>query len=208
MNEGSSTMETAVRPGRRENRRDHILAEATRIVAELGYHGFGLQELADRCGMTKPGLLHHFGSKENMLLEVLKERDHQDEVALASASCIGSDITDPAKLSYDEVRLALHAIVARNATQPELVRLYAVLRSEALSVAHPAHAYFVSREAYAIEQFALLLAPHVDRPEMVARELVALMSGLELQWLREEQGFDLVEAWDYAADRFVVRSSG
>ena len=38
------------------------------------------------------------------------------------------------------------ALVRRNASQPEIVRLFAVLEAESLAPSHPAHAYFALRQ--------------------------------------------------------------
>jgi AcrR family transcriptional regulator len=188
---------------RRDNRKCQVLAEATRIIAERGYHGFGLQELAERCGMSKPGLLHHFGSKEQLLIEVLQERDRQDELAVASVTGLARHGMRADELSLETVKSLFAALVARNATQPELVRLNAMLRAEALSPRHPAHDYFLQRSAETISEYAKVIAPHVGQPHETARQLTALMGGLELLWLREEQGFDLAEQWTVAAAKLL-----
>ncbi|HSI19305.1 MAG TPA: helix-turn-helix domain-containing protein [Sphingomonas sp.] len=180
----------------RAERRAAILEQATAIVGEHGYNGFGIQELAQRCGLTKAGLLHHFPSKEQLLIAVLRERDRQDEIAVAAFPGVvePGHGGDPAALST--ILTSLRAIVSRNATRPEFVRLYAMLRAEALHPDHPAHAWFCNREAATLEMFTQMVARHVDRPRSVARQVIALMSGLELQWLRDGQRFDLVAEWD------------
>jgi hypothetical protein len=92
----------------------------------------------------------------------------------------------------------LHAIVARNATQPEMVRLYAILQSEALDKTHPAYDYFLAREAATLGAITRLVAPHVEDARSTARQLLALMMGLEQQWLRADRAFDLAAEWDSA----------
>jgi AcrR family transcriptional regulator len=184
--------------GRIERRR-LILDQAITIVSERGYNGFGIQELATRCGLTKPGLLHHFPSKEELLIAVLRDRDRQDEIAVVAAT--QARIGDPPSLP--QVRNILHAIVARNSTQPELVRLYAILRAEALNPQHPAHDYFNNRETATRSMFAQMVAPHVADPPAVARQLMALMLGLEMQWLRDGLDFDLIEEWDRAVSSLL-----
>src|ERR1700741_3608955 len=56
-----------------ELRRQQILDEAIRLIGQLGYQGFTVQELALRCSLTKGGLLHYFGSKEQLLVAILEE---------------------------------------------------------------------------------------------------------------------------------------
>jgi AcrR family transcriptional regulator len=55
-----------------ENRRE-IVQQAMRLFARYGYTKTTLQGVADQVGLTRTGLLHHFGSKEGLFAEVLKE---------------------------------------------------------------------------------------------------------------------------------------
>ncbi|WP_097093718.1 TetR/AcrR family transcriptional regulator [Novosphingobium sp. Chol11] len=188
-------MNIIVRKARGEWRREQILEAAARIVGEKGYHGFGIQELAKACGLSNAGLLHHFPSKDEVLIAVLRERDRRDAdaVSLRLKICEPSDSGD---LSLEVLLRSLRAAVIQNSQQKDFVRLYAVLRAEALNRDHPAHRYFDEREAGALELFERLFRPFVSDPAAVARHLLALMHGLELQWLREEFAFDLVAEWD------------
>lgn len=189
------------------SKREQIIDETARLISERGYYGFGLQELATRCGLTKPGLLHHFKSKDQLLLEVLRDRDRHDQAAVfeAMAGIAGQPDHDVLHMPANLVRKALDAIVQRNAGQPELVRLYAVLRAEALNPGHPAHAWFNAREAATLETFTAMIAPHADQPESLARQIIGTMLGLELQWLRENQGFELAAEWHRQMERIWPR---
>lgn len=182
----------------REDRRTAILDAAIAVIGERGFHGFSIRELALRCAMTDAGLLHHFGSKTDLLLAVLDRRDRQDEDAIAALFP-----RDAAPRSRAQVLQVLAAIVARNAQHPELVRLYAMLRVEALAADHPAHAYFVTRDRLARRRFAELLDLPGETPDRLARQVLSAMDGLELQWLQEERGFDLVATWNETAGRLI-----
>lgn len=56
-----------------ESAQSDILAAAQELLLEEGPSGLRLQRVAERVGMTHPGVLHHFGSVEH-LLEVLSQR--------------------------------------------------------------------------------------------------------------------------------------
>ena len=58
-------------------RRAAILAAADEAFAKHGFRGASLATIADSVGLTQPGLLHHFPSKEHLLLEVLRYREDQ-----------------------------------------------------------------------------------------------------------------------------------
>ncbi|CAN7562627.1 helix-turn-helix domain containing protein [Phenylobacterium sp. LjRoot219] len=186
-----------------EVRRAQILDAAIRIVGEHGYHGFTVQELAKRCGITNGALLYYFGSKEQLLVAVLEEHDlrmSQTVVAEAGGAAVEAQRSDSSRAAVLEL---LQAIVVRAAADPALTRLYAVLQQEALDPAHPAHAYFERREQLVLETFALIVAPHVADPPAAARELFAMIEGLEQRWLRARQAFNLVAAWDHAVAKLL-----
>jgi AcrR family transcriptional regulator len=182
---------TRVRLGR-EERRTEILEEAIRVIGERGFRGFSIRELAQRCAMTDAGLLHHFGTKIDLLLALLDERDRQDADAIAAL--LGRDL-DRAPATRGGVLRILIALARRNAERPELVRLYAMLRIEALAPDHPAHAYFRARDEAARARFAELLAPIAGDARALARRVLAALDGLEAQWLQEGCGFDLPAEW-------------
>src|SRR5580704_11406286 len=52
-------------------RREEILDEATRLFAERGYEGTSMADLAERVGLRKASLFHHFASKDVLYAAVL-----------------------------------------------------------------------------------------------------------------------------------------
>ena len=52
-------------------RREEILALATRIFADKGYASTTVREIADSAGILSGSLYHHFPSKESMLHEIM-----------------------------------------------------------------------------------------------------------------------------------------
>jgi AcrR family transcriptional regulator len=176
-------------------RRRQILGATTRLIAERGFWGLSMQDVADDCGLTVPGLLHHVGSKDNLLVAVLEHRDEQDRLSLAEQLGVpGEEIT--ARVSLPEICAAL---VRRNAGQPEIVRLFTVLQAESLAPRHPAHDYFRARQEDTISALAALAEGRVAEPETLARQVMALMDGLQIQWLRDPSRIDLVATWAAAA---------
>ena len=182
------------------DRRAAVIDEAIRIIGEQGYNGFSINDLAKRCGLTTAGLLHHFNSKDGLLIALLEERDRRDHAAIAGRLEMRRGQT----LTREQALQVLHAIVRQNANQPHLVRLYAMLRVEALVQDHPAQKYFLERENGTRATIADMIANHVPDPAATARQLTATMHGLEVQWLREDCGFDLVEEWDAAAAKLLA----
>jgi AcrR family transcriptional regulator len=195
-------------------RRQRILDEAIRAIGQSGYQGFTVQELAQRCGLTNGGLLYHFGSKEQLLVAVLEERDRREAQNIPATVELVSHGVRRQDLPLAAVLEGMRLIMAGVAQHPELTRLYAVLQAESLDETHPAHDYFLRRQAMALDELTRSFAPHVARPRDTARQIHALMDGLSLQWLREKQAFNLVAEWGrvvarlFPAPRRTRRSAG
>jgi hypothetical protein len=98
-----------------------------------------------------------------------------------------------------DLRQLCAATMRRNSTQPEIVRLFTVLAAESLEPAHPAHAYFVRRQEGAAAAYATLAEHLTDRPDLLARQIMAMMDGLQIHWLRNPEATDLVQEWETAA---------
>ncbi|WP_405020840.1 TetR/AcrR family transcriptional regulator [Kitasatospora sp. NBC_00070] len=177
----------AVRVGRREE----ILRIAMETFATRGYHHASLAEIADRVGLTQAGLLHHFRSKTALLSGVLALRDESDIEQLGTERPRGLAFLDHL------VDTARH-----NAEREGIVRLYAVLSAESVTDGHPAQGYF--RERYrglrAMVAEALVEAAELGElrrefeVESVAAAIVAVMDGLQVQWLLDPGSVDMAES--------------
>jgi AcrR family transcriptional regulator len=203
-------MPQAVRKRTREApdvRREQIRQAAIRIIGERGCHGFSLQELAQRCGLTNGGLLYYFESKDDLLVSLLDELERSEIKALVplAEAVIRDSETRP---SRDSVLALLHAIQARSNASADLSRLYVRLNVEALDSSHPAHASVKRRQAATFNLFTRLVTPFVDEPRVTARQLLVLLDGLRLNWLQSEQSFDLTAEWDRAAATLLPEGRG
>ena len=163
-------------------KREEIIEAATGLFGEVGYHSASLREISSRVGISHPGLLHHFPTKEMLLQAVLERRDEVDLVAIYEDRQNGAD--------YFE---SLVRVVERNAARPGIVELFCILSAEATSPEHPAHAYFQrrydgvlagTRHELARRAAAGRLRAGID-VSSTARSLVALMDGLQVQFLLE-----------------------
>lgn len=177
-----------------QQRRIQILETATVLIAERGFWGVTLRDVAIMCGITEAGVLHHFSSKAKLLIAVLEYRDEADFVALARLLGIERGDIERAPLPVS-LRELCTALITRNAGQPEIVRLYSVLNAEALEPSHPAHAYFQDRETMALSLFRRAM-PENDEAIHMSRQILAAMDGLQLRWLRTPDDVDLVPEWE------------
>lgn len=156
-------------------KREEILEAALTVVAEHGYRKASVREIADAAGLSPAGLLHYFGSKEELFVAILRARDARDEQAYAG----------------EDAATTFLAVMRHNASVPGLVQLYAQLAAEAGDPEHPAHAYFRERtervesftRAQIIEdQRAGRIRADLD-PAWVIRTMHALADGLQSAWM-------------------------
>ncbi|PKV95880.1 TetR family transcriptional regulator [Amycolatopsis echigonensis] len=170
-------------------RRDDIVSAAAAVYGEAGYHASSLREIAKRAGITHAGLLYHFPTKEALLAAVLERRDAEDAVR--------EQLNIPPGL--DVLRHFL-ALAEHNVRHRGIVDLYSRLAAEAISEDHPAHAYFArhyreARDSIAQSFRALAetgeLRPGVD-PDLAALTFIALMDGLQVQWLTTPTQVDVI----------------
>jgi len=189
------------RPETLARRRD-ILDAATEIFGAKGFTGGTLQEIADQVGMTHAGILHHFGSKDALLLEVLQHRDETDVADLEE-----QHIPDGMDLFRHLVRTAF-----ANADRPGIVQAYAVLSAESVTHDHPGRDFFQKRyetlRREVAHAFEVACAERgIREPETVAyasTSILAVMDGLQVQWLLDPTALDLGRASEFAIEAIVT----
>jgi AcrR family transcriptional regulator len=175
------------RAARSRNRRDEILGVAFDLFATHGYRGASLAAVAERAGLTQQGLLHYFPNKEALLVEVLRRSDEVDPGRLFTVSAGGA-----ASLDH------LTDLLEHQLTRPGVVRSRAVLTAESLTDGHPARTYFVERYAEFRHGVATTLGAEFDgrppaglSPDQAAALLIAVIEGLQLQWLLQPEEIDV-----------------
>jgi AcrR family transcriptional regulator len=149
--------------------------------------------------MTGTGLLYYFGSKERLLREVVAERDLSDAFA--------PDGAFPLNLTLSSLRrLGQH-----NMETATLTRLYVVLGAESLNPGDPLHGFFVGRyeEAREFARSVLVAEQGQGRVrrdvdvDQIAAEVIAVVMGLEIQWLADPDRVDLARTVDRYIDRLI-----
>lgn len=87
-----STGRTARRKARADQTRADLLAAAARVIAEHGYEGATVDDIAADAGYTKGAVYAHFGSKEALFLTLAREQSVQcatDEALEAAGGLAG-----------------------------------------------------------------------------------------------------------------------
>jgi AcrR family transcriptional regulator len=169
-------------------RRQEILTAAFEVFSTSGYRSGSLKDVADKVGLTQAGLLHHFPSKEVLLQALLTLRDELSAARTGTVTAKGADLLR-----------GMVELTRYNTTIPGLVALYCVLSAEATDPEHPAHRYFQDRyewvrrlitNAFAEMETQGTLRPGLA-PGTAARQLIALMDGLQVQWLLDNESVDM-----------------
>lgn len=167
-----------------------------------GYSKGSLVDIADQVGMTHAGVLHHFGSKDQLLLEVLAYRDKTDVEHLQGKHIPGG------------LDLFRHLVTTArlNAGRPGIVQTFAVLSAESVTEQHPAKDFFRGRytqlRAEVGEALAQVCATD-DPPDPAALDaaaagVLAVMDGLQVQWLLDPDAVDLAYASAFAIEAILA----
>lgn len=155
--------------------------------AARGYNNASLAEIADRVGLTQAGVLHYFRTKSLLLTSVLELRDETDIEQLGTERPQGLEFL---RHLVDTAR--------SNAERQGIVRLYVVLSAESVTDDHPAQTYFRDRYAGlrafvadAVTEACGLGEGDAVRARHAANAIIAVMDGLQVQWLLDPDAVDM-----------------
>lgn len=194
------------RPARNQprgvERRSAIIAAAVRSFADHGYRGSSIADIAMECGISQAGLLYHFRSKAELLEAVLEYRDD-----------MSSDETNWAERPGLDSLQALREIVRSNMKAPGLARLFTVVTGEAVNPEHPAHLWASERYRFLRKSISDALLHGIRTgeirdtivPQHIAEEVVAVMDGLQIQWLVGGEQSAMSDAFDRYIDSLIGR---
>lgn len=159
-------------------RRQQILDRTIEVFAEFGFEGTSLRAIGEAIGVSHAALRRYFDTREELFIEVLREKDRQ---ALADARVDVVESIDFASHLEDYVSRA-----------PGLVALRHSMVARAIEPGNEhSRAFFVERYE-SIRQEALLILRLAQAagtvrgdipPEAAASLVIAAMDGLSTQWL-------------------------
>jgi AcrR family transcriptional regulator len=171
-----------------------VLHAALHAISANGYNGSSLSEIAADAGLTTAGLLHHFPSKEHLLIAVLAERDRLDAARFQLGELQGLGALD-----------RLVQLVEHNSQRREVVTAFTVLMGESTSDEHPGRSWFEYRYPRRRENLAKALQAGIGRREIradvdcaaYATEIIAVMDGLQVQWAFNPDQVDMVAVFTH-----------
>ena len=185
-------------------RREAIVEAAYVAFAAQGYHRASLRQIAEQVGVSAGAIFRHFANKEELLVAVLEHWRRETDAHMA-----------PHESDYPDSLGKFRALAGFHVQNRGVLELFIMLSAEATSPEHPAHDFIVDRYERIVGYIADGLRRGIragtfhiaqDDVEFQARMLVAVLDGLELQWLLDPQ-MDLVAAVDSALDVLIYRWS-
>lgn len=165
-----------------KERRRAITEAALELVLEKGHRALLMSEVAQRAGLSEPGVIYHFPTKDDLLLAALRLSDEHEW----STMPLGESIQRAPARAAESLR------------RINIVRLHTAMFGESSDPTHPAHEYFKERwrlgdermvESIRRLQAAGIVAYEIE-PFRVSRWIHTAWEGLQLQWLAEED-FDI-----------------
>jgi AcrR family transcriptional regulator len=92
-----------------DDRRRGMLDRAAALYAQHGFLGASIADLAVACGVSKSLLYHYFGSKEDILFEIMS--DHIEHLRSVARAALAAAPVDPAQRLSALTHALLHAYV-------------------------------------------------------------------------------------------------
>lgn len=166
-------------------KREAILDAALAVFSQVGFQGSSLREIARKCGVSHQSLMHYFPTKQELLIQVLHRRDER----------LRRHFDDPAGMAVDE----LISLAEYNASAPGHIELFSMAAAEATASDHPGHGYYADFYEHIVSSTSRFLTVADERgmlrpgvtPETASRILLALVDGLQLQWLYDRDSVDV-----------------
>jgi AcrR family transcriptional regulator len=178
-------------------RREEILNTALDVISTTGYHRASLRAIGRELGIEPAHILYYFGSRENLLREVITRWGEHSHA-------LNADDADALEVYVRAIR--------KNLTIRGVVHLYLAFATEAVDQDHPAHSFFRDRFEHLAQELAATLERGIEqgivRPELdpgrTARLLIALADGLQLQSLLDVD-MDVPGDLEFAIDDLFVK---
>ncbi|NGO47640.1 TetR/AcrR family transcriptional regulator [Streptomyces ureilyticus] len=147
------------------------LAAAGRLFYEHGIHAVGVDLIAAEAGVTKKTLYDRFGSKEQIVVEYLADRDERWRAFLAPRLDSASTAEGRVLAVFDASRDWMEAHGSRGCS---MVNAHAEIDDPA----HPAYAVITGQKAWMLSLFTdLVRALEPAAPGSLARTLMLLHEG-------------------------------
>jgi AcrR family transcriptional regulator len=165
-----------------------LLASALELFREVGYHGSSVRDIAKGAGVTVAALYHHFESKQEMLVQIMRTSMEESLEAVERAAAVDHEHPSARLAAMVGAVVAFHtrhqaeAFVGNSelrSLEPEGKRIVVELRDREESLFHD-----VIREGLQQGEFS---TPHTKQ---AARAILAMATAVAT-WYRPEGPLDI-----------------
>ena len=179
--------------------RDDILQSAAQVFRQKGFHGASMADIAEAVQLQKASLYHHFGSKQEILLELLDRA--LEMVTERMAEVMAREISTDEKL-----RLAMRVYLKTLSEQGDLVSVllleFRSLDPEFFARHTPNRDRFERMWRDLIQQGVDEGAFRCDSVSMASRGLLGAMNWT-VTWYRRDGPMTMEQIADSFADLFL-----
>lgn len=158
---------------------ERVRAAALTLFAERGYHGTGIRQLADAAGLSSASLYHYMGTKEELLVALMRD-------SLTELLAAGEEVVDAHRDPRDRLVALVGLHVRTHASAPERTR---VVDDEVRALTADARTEVIAlRDRYealwqqALEDGVASGAFRVGSLAVVRRALLEMCSGVARWW--------------------------
>jgi len=96
--------------------RDEILATATQLFIQQGYHGLAMRQISEALGVSKAALYYYFEDKEELFLAILTDYLEEIETAIAA-------IHAQTESGAEQIRRFVEMVLQQPAERRAIIRL-------------------------------------------------------------------------------------
>lgn len=157
-------------------KREKLIETATLLFARHGYHAVGIDRIIAEAGVSKVTMYHHFRSKDELILAVLRRRDS------SYRNLVMREVEKRAKEPRDRM-LALFVGLEEWLTHPDFTGcMFINATAEFHRHDDPIHAAAAEHKRLMLQYLGNLAgAAGADEPETLAQQVYMLMDGAIVQ---------------------------
>ena len=179
--------------------KEAILESAAQVIRQKGFHGASMADIAEAVQLQKASLYHHFGSKQEILLELLDR----------ALEMLGTRMDEVMALDLpadEKLRLAMRAYLRTLSEQGDLV---SVLLLEHRSLEPEFHARHIPNRDRFEKRWRELVQQGLDAGIFQCVDIPLTVRGLlgvmnwTITWYRPDGTLSVDEIADYFAEIFL-----
>jgi TetR/AcrR family transcriptional regulator, cholesterol catabolism regulator len=158
-----------------DERKVQFIETAMKLFAEKGYYSTSIQDIVDAWGISKGAFYHHFSSKEDLMLAVIR---HHFEKMMASITAISED-------SGSEKERFIQQIAAHFANMHEHKGFLQMMMSEQLpKISDDIHHYLLKQQAYIFSWYCdRLIEVYGTKVERYVLDVATMLNGMIRQYM-------------------------